>query len=115
MMNDVYRSRCFVVISHVVCMRGSPTVHKVYLYEYETRRFKEPFLSSQTKNTFIGEARVFQMIQESGALTSGDCDGNSLLLDAKNSECNEYIFISGYEIVRFTTEEKIIDFIFKLA
>ena len=48
---------------------------------------------------------------ESGALYSEDYDGNSVLLDNRNSECNGYLFNSGYEMFRFTTKDKIIDFI----
>ena len=62
------------------------------------------------------------MTEDSRALNSGDYDGISFFLelssapesnslDATNSECNEYVFISGYEDVRFITENEIIDFI----
>ena len=31
-------------------------------------------------------------------------------LEFTNSECNEYTFVAGFEIVRFNTEKQIIDF-----
>ena len=75
-----------------------------------------------TKTFFLGKSRVCQLTVESGDLNRGDYDGNTISLGLNSapecnslnvtiSECNEYIFISGYEIVRFTTEDKIIDFI----
>ena len=62
------------------------------------------------------------MTEESGALPGGKYDGKSLLLELISapecnslvvtiSEFNEYLFISGFEIFRFNTEDKIRDFI----
>ena len=78
------------------------------------------------------------MTDESGDLKSGNYDANSILLelssarecnslDVTNSECNEYCFretirtefeyisISGYEVVRFTTKDKFTEFIPKIS
>ena len=63
------------------------------------------------QNFFFGKSRACQITKESAALNRGDYVGNSFILDVANSECNEYFFNSGYEIVRFTTEDKNIDFV----
>ena len=44
----------------------------------------------------------------SGACDSSDFDGNTVLL---GSDDNEYIFFSGFEIIKFSTEDEIIDLI----
>ena len=48
------------------------------------------------------------MTQFSGANDSSGFDGNTLLLESEN---NEYVYISGLEIFRFKTDDKIIDYI----
>ena len=48
------------------------------------------------------------MTEFSGANDSSDFDRNTLLLDF---EINEYVYISGLEIIKFKTEDKIIDYI----
>ena len=48
------------------------------------------------------------MTEFSGAVNRADFDGNTIL-----SECedNEYVYISGFEIFKFKTDDKIIDYI----
>ena len=48
------------------------------------------------------------MTQFSGANDSSSFDGNTLLLEC---EKNEYVYISGLEIFKFKTDDKIIDYI----
>ena len=48
------------------------------------------------------------MTQFSGANDSSGFDGNTLLLECEN---NEYVYISGLEIFKFKTDDKIIDYI----
>ena len=48
------------------------------------------------------------MTEFSGANDSSGFDGNTLLLEFEN---NEYVYISGLEIIKFKTEDKIIDYI----
>ena len=49
------------------------------------------------------------MIEFSGATdNSSDIDGNTLLLQCEN---NEYVYISGLEVFKFKTDDKIIDYI----
>ena len=111
-------------------MQASPFGHVVSTYKSEKCTFKEPFLSFQPKNVFVGKSRVCQKIVELGTLNGEDYDRNTFLLesssapegnslDVTNSECNEYCFgetiqtefefnlTSGYEIVRFTTEKNL--------
>ena len=114
-------------------MEVLPIDQLVSIYEYETCRFKETFLSFQPQNVFLEKSRVRQMSEGSGALNTRDYDGKFFLklfsapeynsLDITISECNkycfgettqrklQYTFLSEYEIVRFTTEDKTIDFI----
>ena len=47
------------------------------------------------------------MTQFSGANDSSSFDGNTLLLECEN---NEYVYISGLEIFKFKTDDKIIDY-----
>ena len=48
------------------------------------------------------------MTEFSGANNSHDYDGNTLLLEFED---NEYVYISGLEIFKFKTDDKIIDYI----
>ena len=134
MMNHNYSSMLLFVRNHVKNYQASPTLCYASISNYEASTFKEPFLSSQPKHKFNGDSRVRKLTEKSGVPISGDYDGNFVLLECtsasecnslevRNSECNdycfretiqaefEYIFIARYEIVRLTTEDKIIDFI----
>ena len=48
------------------------------------------------------------MTEMSGACDSSDFHGDTILV---GSDDNEFIFISGFEFINFSTEDKIIDFI----
>ena len=48
------------------------------------------------------------MTEFSGANNSHDYDGNTLLLEFEH---NEYVYISGLEISKFKTDDKVIDYI----
>ena len=93
-----YGSRLLVVIDNNV----------VYVYKYEKCKFDKPFLSFQAKNIFIGKSMICAMTEFSGALDNPDFDGNTLLLECEN---NEYVYISGCEILKFKTGDKIVDYI----
>ena len=80
----------------------------VYVYKYDKCKFDQPFLSFQAKHIFIGKSRVWRMTEFSGAGDSSGFDGNSLLLECED---NEYVYIFGLEILKFETEDKIIDYI----
>ena len=92
-----YESKCLVVIDG-----------DVYVYKYEKCKFDQPFLSFQPKHIFIGKSKVCPMTESSGANDSSGFDGNTLLLEFEN---NEYVYISGLEIVSFKTDDKIRDYI----
>ena len=64
--------------------------------------------SFQAKNIFIGKSKVCSMTEFSGAKDSSDFDGNTILLECED---NEYVYISGLEIAKFKTDDKIIDYI----
>ena len=80
----------------------------VYVYKYEKCKFDQPFLSFQPKHIFIGKSKICSMTESSGANDSPDYDGNTLLLEFED---NEYVYISGLEIFKFKTDDKIIDYI----
>ena len=88
MIQHNYQSRYLVIIDNVV-----------NVYKYEKCKFDEPFLTFQPNHVFIGKNQ-----------DRDDFDGNTLLLECDN---NEYIYIGGFEIVKFQIEEedKIIDYI----
>ena len=81
---------------------------KVYAYKYEKCKFDQPFLSFQPKHIFIGKSKICATTEFSGAKNSHDYDGNTLLLEFED---NEYVYISGLEIFKFKTDDKIIDYI----
>ena len=92
-----YQSRYWVVIDGTV-----------YVYKLETYNFDQPFLSFQPKNGFIGKPKVCKRSNFSGAYDNANFDGNTILLDCQD---NEYVFISGREIIKFQTDDMFIDYI----
>ena len=98
MMQHNYQSKYLVIIDSVV-----------NVYKYEKCKFDQPFLSYQPKHNFIGKSKNGPMTEfsQNQDIVSFD-DGNTLLLECDN---NEYIYISGLEIVKFEIEDKIIDYI----
>ena len=84
----------------------------VYLYKYEKCKFDEPFLSFKPKHIFIGKSKVCELTQFSEAIDSFDFDGNTLLIEVED---NEYVYISGLEILKFKTDDKIIEYISLMA
>ena len=86
MMQHNYQSKYLVIIDSVV-----------NVYKYEKCKFDQPFLSYQPKHVFIGKSQDIV-----------NFDGNTLLLEGEN---NEYVYISGLEIIKFETEDKNIDYI----
>ena len=80
----------------------------MYVYENKICKFDPPLFSFQAKNVFIGKAKFCPMTEFSGARDKIEFDGNTLLLEC---EKNEYVYISGLEISKFNTDDKIIDYI----
>ena len=60
---------------------------------------------------FIGTSCLCRMTEKSGARHSSDFDGNTILVGSDDIGYNEYVFVSGFEIIKLTTEDKLIDFI----
>ena len=54
----------------------------------------------------MGKLKICEMTELSGANDNFDFDGNTLLLECED---NEYVYISGLEIFKFKTNDKIID------
>ena len=92
-----YKSKYLVIIDR-----------DVYVYKYEKCKFDQPFLSFQPKHIFIGISKLCPMTEFSGDNNSHDYDGNTLLLEFED---NEYLYISGLDIFKFKTDDKIIDYI----
>ena len=81
----------------------------VFVYKNKICKFDPPFLSFEPKHIFIGKWKVCPMTEFSGAANnSPDFDGNTLLLECED---NEYKYISGLEVTKFKTDDKIIDYI----
>ena len=81
----------------------------VYVYKNKICKFDPPLFSFQAKNVFIGKSKVRSMTEFSAAAdNSSRFDGNTLLLECEN---NEYVYISGLEIVKSKTDDKIVDYI----
>ena len=81
----------------------------MYVYKYEKCKFDQPCLSFQPKHIFIGKSEVCHMTEFFGAANiSSSFDGSTLLLEFEN---NEYIYLSGLEIIKFKKNDKIIDYI----
>ena len=92
-----YRNRYLVIID------GG-----VYVYKYDECKFDPPIPSFQAKNFFIGKSKLCPLTKFSGAGDKVGFDGNTLSLECEN---NEYVYISGLEIFKFKTEDKIVDYI----
>ena len=80
----------------------------VYVYKYKICIFDPPLFSFQAKNIFIGKSKVCPLTEFSGARDKNVFDGNTLLLECED---NEYVYISGLEISKIKTDDKIIDYI----
>ena len=79
----------------------------VSVYKYDKFKFDPPFLSFHAKYIFIGKTNVCPMTEVSRSEDKEGFDGNTLLLEFENIE---YLYISGLEIIKFKTEDKIIDY-----
>ena len=81
----------------------------VYVYKNKICKFDTPLFSFQAKNVFIGKSKVCPMTEFSGVADNGsEFDGITLLIECEN---NEYVYISGLEITKFKSDDKIIDYI----
>ena len=97
MIQHNYQSKYLVIIDSIV-----------NFYKYEKCIFDQPFLSYQPKHVFIGKSKNCPMTEFSQSQDRVNFDGNTLLLECED---NEYVYISGLEIVKFQIEDKIIGYI----
>ena len=97
MIQHKYRSRYLVVLDG-----------DVYVYKYGKCKSDQPFLSFQAKSIFIGKSKVCELTDFSWADDSSDFDGNTILLKCED---NENVYISGFEIFKIKTVDKITDYI----
>ena len=99
MLHYNYKNKYLVVIIDSV----------VYVYKNEICKFDPPLFSFQAKNVLIGKSKICRMTEFSGAANiSSRFDGNTILLECEN---NENVNISGLEISKINTDDKIIDYI----
>ena len=96
-MQYIYPNRYLVVIDG-----------DVFVYKYEKYNFDKPFLSLRAKHVFIDISIVCEKRKFSGGEDKEVFDGNTLLLER---QYKEYVFISGLEIFKFKTDDKILDYI----
>ena len=95
-MQNKYRNNFLVVIDG-----------DVYVYKHERCKFDQPFLSLKPKHIFIGKSKVCDMTEFYGAADyDSNFEGNTLLLEVED---RNYVFISGLEITKFETSDKVID------
>ena len=94
----------FYRLRHLVVRDGD-----VYVYIHEKCKFDQQFLCFQTKHIIVGKSKAYEMTEFFVANDSSDFDDNTILL-----ECgyNEYEYISGFEVSKFKSDDKIIDYIF---
>ena len=78
------------------------------LHDFETCMFNEPFLNLKYNKKFIDKSQICRMTEGSGARDDNRRDENTLLLNVTNSE---YVYFSGYEIMKFNTEDRNNDFL----
>ena len=92
-----YRNKYLVVVDS-----------NVNVYNYDRCKFDQQFLSIKPKHIFIGKSKVCPMAEFFEAEYKEEYDDNTLLLECEN---NEYVYISGLEIFKFKTGDKIIHYI----
>ena len=100
---DIFKIQYNYQSKYLVIIDGN-----VYVYKYEKCKFDQPFLPFQAKNIFIGKSKVCPMTKFSETEDKEEFNGNTFLLECEN---NEYVYISGLEIFKFKTDDKIIDYI----
>ena len=123
MMNHTYRS-CFLVTNNndgnEMKMQDLPTVHIVNIYKYDKCNFGEAFLLLKPSKIFIEESRMCRMPETSEACGGFDFNGNTTSVGSDDTGNNKSLSmrgdntitsISGKNINKFTTEDKLIDFL----
>ena len=78
------------------------------IYKHEMCKFRDPFLSYRPLPFFIGESRVCRTTEMPRAPDGPDFDGSTWLII---SVCSEYVYIFAYEMVKFYSDDRILNFI----
>ena len=99
-MQHKYRSRVLVTIDNEHFM--------VNIYKYEKCKFEEAFLILKPGKIFARKRRICKMTKMSGGCDSSNFDGNTISVGGDDMD---YMFISGFEIIKFSTEDYIMNFI----
>ena len=84
----------------------------------EKCKFEEAYLvlkPNKTLSKFIEKSCMRTMTEVSRACDSSDFDSNTTLVGSDDIGCNEYVFFSGFELIKFTPEEKVIHFIYLMG
>ena len=98
----------------IVNVQASPTTRVVSIYIFEKCKFEEAslvFKSSKLLSMFIEKNHMCRMTENSGACDSFDFDGISNLVGSDDIVNNEDVVNSGFEIIKFSRDDKIIGFI----
>ena len=110
-----YRSRYLVAINNeqsTVNLQASPTAHVVNIYRYEKCNFEEASLvlkPSKVLSIFSEKSHICRMTEQSGACDRPDFDDNTIFVRS-NARYNKYVSISVIEFIKFSTEDKFINF-----
>ena len=105
-MMDIYMMQHNYQFKYLVVINEN---NHVSVYKYEKCKFDQPLLCFKPKHIFIRKSRVCPMTEFSGAAdNSSTFDRNTLLLECQD---NEFVYISGLEIIKFKTDDKFIDYI----
>ena len=76
----------------------------MYVYKYGQCKFDPSSLSFKPKIIFIGESKVCDRTEFSGAADNDSAfEGNTLLLEVED---RKYVYISGLEKTEFETSDK---------
>ena len=103
LMQQNYRSRCLVTIDNEQSI--------VNVYKYQKCQFEEAFLvlkPSEMLSVFISKSCICSKTEVWVDCDISDCDGDTLLV---RGDINEYVSTSGFDIIKFAKEDKIIDYI----
>ena len=103
-MQHNYRSRYLLAID---------SEHSIVnIYKYEKFKFEKLFLVLKPSEKIVGKSRMCRITEMSGACDNSDFDGKTKLV---GSDVKGFIFISGFEIINFKTEDKMIEYISLLS
>ena len=97
---DTFTTQHSFCSRYLVVMDGD-----VFVYEQEKCNIDQPFLSFHV-NFFLGNSKICQMTEFSGAGDHSDFDGNAFLPECED---NEHVCFSGLDFFKIKNDDKIIE------